>query len=240
MFKILRYTTLGIILLLIIPITFWLLGWHWYPCKSDVKLKWIFFVMQTVTSPWIVLTNIILNSLILRKLHYKLKTTIKLFFIINISIFAGQQIKNFIKETIKEPRPYIIWLENNYSLDRYKFYQLKKTERSIIVNNLTNNNKNLPIWLKKHWINETGFSLPSGHTIFATSWALLVIYLLWPYRCYKTILIVFIWACLIATSRLLFGMHWIQDLIIANVLAWILINLTILLIRFNKLIVIHK
>jgi membrane-associated phospholipid phosphatase len=33
---------------------------------------------------------------------------------------------------------------------------------------------------------ETGFAFPSGHTMFAASWALLAIGLLWPRRHYKT------------------------------------------------------
>ncbi|PPI86787.1 phosphatidylglycerophosphatase B [Candidatus Pantoea edessiphila] len=235
MFKIFRHTTLGMLLLLVVPLIFWLSDWHWHPYKSAITLKWIFLIMETVTSPWVILTNLILNTWIFKCLHSKAKILLKLFCIINIIIIAGQQIKSFVKCKSQEPRPYIIWLEHHYGLNIHNFYLLKNKERSEIVSNLLNSNQILPVWLKRHWIHETGYSLPSGHTMFASSWALLTISLLWPYRCYKTIAIIFIWAYFVSISRMLFGMHWIQDLILANILAWMLVNLTNYLVDFNKL-----
>ena len=35
--------------------------------------------------------------------------------------------------------------------------------------------KNIPQYLRSHWQKETGFAFPSGHTMFAASWALLVL-----------------------------------------------------------------
>ena len=42
--------------------------------------------------------------------------------------------------------------------------------------------KNIPQYLRSHWQKETGFAFPSGHTMFAASWALLAVGLLWPRR----------------------------------------------------------
>ncbi|XPE61646.1 phosphatase PAP2 family protein [Shigella flexneri] len=36
--------------------------------------------------------------------------------------------------------------------------------------------------ISSHWQKETGFAFPSGHTMFAASWALLAVGLLWPRR----------------------------------------------------------
>ncbi|PPI88156.1 phosphatidylglycerophosphatase B [Candidatus Pantoea edessiphila] len=238
MFKILRHTTLGMLLLSIMPLTFWLSEWHWNPCKNDINLLWLFIIMQTVNSPWVILTNVLLSILMFKCLPSKANVLLILIFIINITIVAGQQIKSFIKYNTKEPRPYVIWLESNYGINSQKFYQLKIEERRKKIVDLNISNKTVPIWLKQHWIHETDFSFPSGHTIFVSSWALLVMYFLWPYRYYKTILIVLIWAYIIMASRLLFGMHWVQDLVVANILSWILVNLMIY--SINYLILINR
>ncbi len=42
--------------------------------------------------------------------------------------------------------------------------------------------QNIPVFLRQHWQKETGFAFPSGHTMFAASWALLAVGLLWPRR----------------------------------------------------------
>ncbi|MDA4825234.1 phosphatase PAP2 family protein, partial [Enterobacter kobei] len=42
--------------------------------------------------------------------------------------------------------------------------------------------QDIPTFLRKHWQKETGFAFPSGHTMFAASWALLGVGLLWPRR----------------------------------------------------------
>ena len=49
--------------------------------------------------------------------------------------------------------------------------------------------KNIPQYLRSHWQKETGFAFPSGHTMFAASWALLAVGLLWPRRRTLTIAI---------------------------------------------------
>ncbi|MXP50947.1 phosphatase PAP2 family protein [Pantoea sp. SoEX] len=229
MFKILCNTTIAMLLLLILPITFWLLGWHWSPYKTDIKL--IFLIMQTVNNPWVIFTNTVLNIWIFKCLHCKIKMTLGFFLILNIAIFVGQPIKDFIKYKTQETRPYVTWLEHKYRLNINKFYQFTPKKRGKIIANLIYN-QNLPYWLKKHWIEETDFSFPSGHTVFTNIWAILIVYFLWPYRYYKTVITIFFWSFIITASRLLFGMHWIQDIIAANILAWILANIAIISIHY--------
>lgn len=53
--------------------------------------------------------------------------------------------------------------------------------------------KNIPQYLRSHWQKETGFAFPSGHTMFAASWALLAVGLLWPRRRTLTIAILLVW-----------------------------------------------
>ena len=80
--------------------------------------------------------------------------------------------------------------------------------------------KNIPQYLRSHWQKETGFAFPSGHTMFAASWALLAVGLLWPRRRTLTIAILLVWATGVMGSRLLLGMHWPRDLVVATLISW--------------------
>ena len=82
----------------------------------------------------------------------------------------------------------------------------------------------IPGFLRKHWQKETGFAFPSGHTMFAASWALLGVGLLWPRRRWVTIGLLLGWATAVMGSRLALGMHWPQDLIVATSLSWLLVS----------------
>jgi phosphatidylglycerophosphatase B len=75
--------------------------------------------------------------------------------------------------------------------------------------------------LRKHWQKETGFAFPSGHTMFAASWALLLG--CWPRRRTVTIVILLVWATGVMGSRLLLGMHWPRDLVVATLISWLLV-----------------
>jgi len=83
----------------------------------------------------------------------------------------------------------------------------------------------IPKFLRKHWQKETGFAFPSGHTMFAASWALLGVGLLWPRRRTVTIVVLLAWATGVMGSRLLLGMHWPVDLIVATLISWLLVTL---------------
>jgi phosphatidylglycerophosphatase (EC 3.1.3.27) len=138
---------------------------------------------------------------------------------------AGQSTKTFIKEQVQEPRPYVIWLEHSHGVNEQQFYQLKRQQRGEMVSALLANDTKLPAWLKNHWAFETGFAFPSGHTMFAASWALLVIGLLWPRRHVVTVVVLFVWATLVMGSRLVLGMHWPRDLVVATLISWLLVTL---------------
>lgn len=75
-----------------------------------------------------------------------------------------------------------------------EFYTLKRAERGNLVKEQLAEEKNIPQYLRSHWQKETGFAFPSGHTMFAASWALLAVGLLWPRRRTLTIAILLVWA----------------------------------------------
>ena len=126
---------------------------------------------------------------------------------------------------MKEPRPYVLVLEQKRGIKPETCYLQHRKQRSQLVNEAVADNTQLPGWLKRHWAFETGFSFPSGHTMFAASWALLGVGLLWPRRRYVTIVLLLSWATLVMGSRLVLGMHWPQDLIVSTLLSWLFITL---------------
>jgi len=119
----------------------------------------------------------------------------------------------------------VLWLEKTHGINERQFYEQKRKQRSEMVRSAVANDPQLPEWLKKHWAFETGFAFPSGHSMFAASWALLGVGLLWPRRRTVTIVILMGWAVTVMGSRLLLGMHWPIDLITATLISWLFITL---------------
>ncbi|WP_338556175.1 phosphatidylglycerophosphatase B [Erwinia sp. E_sp_B04_7] len=224
-------TTLGALLLLIMPAGVWISGWHWQPVEMGTGHKILFWLTETVTSPWGVLTSAILSAWFMWCLRFRFKPALILLIIVVSAILTGQYTKSFIKEQVQEARPYVVWLEQNHSLDEKTFYDQKRAERSTLVRNALIENTQLPDWLKQHWEFETGYAFPSGHTMFAASWALLGIGLLWPRRRVVTVAILVVWAVGVMASRLVLGMHWPQDLITSTLISWILVTLATWLVQ---------
>ncbi len=102
----------------------------------------------------------------------------------------------------EEPRPFVIWLENTRQVPVTQFYALKRKERAKLVHEQLAQAQDIPSFLRKHWQKETGFAFPSGHTMFAASWALLAAGLLWPRRRWGTIAVLLVWATAVMGSRL--------------------------------------
>ena len=84
-----------------------------------------------------------------------------------------------------------------------------------------------PAWLVHHYENETGYSFPSGHTIFAATWLMLAVGFtqLLGNRSFKAKLLVAgiaVWGLLMLISRVRLGMHYPIDLLVATLLAWLI------------------
>ncbi|EBG0868932.1 phosphatidylglycerophosphatase B, partial [Salmonella enterica] len=141
------------------------------------------------------------------------------------AIIVGQGVKSWVKERVQEPRPFVVWLEKTHHIPVDEFYTLKRTERGHLVKEQLAGQQNIPVFLRQHWQKETGFAFPSGHTMFAASWALLAVGLLWPRRRTFTIAFLLVWATGVMGSRLLLGMHWPRDLVVATLISWLLVTL---------------
>ncbi|KNC92284.1 phosphatidylglycerophosphatase B [Trabulsiella odontotermitis] len=225
MLSIARRTTLGAALLLIMPLAVWVSGWHWAPGHDSRWLKFLFWMTETVTQPWGLITHVLLCGWFFWCLRFRLRAAIMLFAILAGAILIGQGMKSWVKERVQEPRPFVIWLEKTQQIPVDEFYTLKRKERSSLVKKQLAQQTEIPVFLRKHWQKETGFAFPSGHTMFAASWALLGVGLLWPRRRTVTIAILLLWATAVMGSRLLLGMHWPRDLVVATLMSWLLVTL---------------
>jgi phosphatidylglycerophosphatase B len=223
MYEIAKRTTIGAALLLIMPMIIWMSGWQWQPEYNGLWLRVLFWITETVTSPWGILTSIVLSLWFLWCLRFRLKPALGLLVIMAITVLIGQGIKSAIKEWVQESRPYVVWLEQNHQVDDSYFYSLPRKERSELVKTQLQDQTQIPQWLRSHWQFETGFAFPSGHTMFAATWALLGVGLLWARRHYKTVVILMLWANGVMGSRLVLGMHWPQDLVVATLISWLLV-----------------
>lgn len=148
-----------------------------------------------------------------------------LFAILGGAILTGQGVKSWMKDHVQEPRPFVVWLEKTHHVPVEEFYNLKRKARGQLVKAQLSAQSDIPAFLRKHWQKETGFAFPSGHTMFAASWALLAVGLLWPRRHTVTIAILVVWASSVMGSRLLLGMHWPRDLVVATLISWLLVTL---------------
>ena len=225
MLSIARRTAVGAGILLIMPVTVWISGWQWEPGTNSAWLKALFWITETVTQPWGIITHALLCGWFLWCLRFRLRPAIMLFAILAGVILVGQGLKSWVKDRVQEPRPFVVWLEKTHHVPVDDFYNLKRKERGELVKEQLTEQQAVPTFLRKHWQKETGFAFPSGHTMFAASWALLGVGLLWPRRRTVTIAILLVWATGVMGSRLLLGMHWPRDLAVATVISALLVIL---------------
>ncbi|EEQ05096.1 phosphatidylglycerophosphatase B [Yersinia bercovieri] len=223
MWNIAKRISVGTVILLLPTLIIWLSGWQWQPGGNESGLKGLFWVTETVTAPWGILTSALLGGWFLWCLRFRIKPAIGLLVILGGVIIVGQGVKSLIKEQVQAPRPFVVWLEAEHHIEDSYFYSLPRAERSALVKQQLENQSLIPPWLSRHWQFETGFAFPSGHTVFAASWALLAVGLLWPRRHYKTVIILMLWAQAVMMSRLVLGMHWPRDLVAATLISGLLV-----------------
>ncbi|MBW7983904.1 phosphatidylglycerophosphatase B [Enterobacillus tribolii] len=223
MSQIIRRVCWGTLLLLVMPAAVWVSGWQWLPGFNEGALRALFAVTETVTSPWGAITSLLLTGWFIVCLRLRFRSGVMLFVILNAAIFAGQGVKSLIKSSVKEPRPYVLWLEERHHISPDFFYELKRKQRSALVTEQLAQESAVPAWLRAHWAFETGYAFPSGHTMFAASWALLAIGILWPRRRYLTVTVITLWAIAVMGSRMLLGMHWPMDLMVSTLISAVIV-----------------
>ena len=218
---IIKKTIATLVIFLIIPLTVNALDWNWQPDALNDISKYFFWVTETVSYPWAIISSILFSCLITILIPVKTKQKLIFLWLILIStILIGQILKSIIKIQVAEPRPFVLWMAKEFNIDDKEFYSLSKVERKQLVHQLLVDSKTIPVWLRKHWEKEISYSFPSGHTIFATTWAFLAMIILGFRRHYLIVSTFILWAIFIEVSRLLLGMHHPVDLIFGSFIAW--------------------
>ncbi|WP_392565551.1 phosphatase PAP2 family protein [Utexia brackfieldae] len=137
--------------------------------------------------------------------------------ILIFAVLIGQGIKSIVKNYTSEPRPYVTQLEKSLPVDSGKFYVVTDSERAQMIDQYVQKTAEIPSWLESHWQAETGYSFPSGHTLFASSWVFLVVLFIGFKRHSVITTAVVGWGVVVETSRLALGMHYPADLIASNI-----------------------
>lgn len=231
MLSLARPITITAALLLIMPVVLWLSGWQWQPDIADNSVIVWYWITQSVSRPWGIITHLLLSGWFLWCLRFRWSTAIIVFIIFTGVILLGQYINSTVKNVIQEPRPFVVWLEKQQRISADQFYQLKRKVRTKWLREQQENMVVVPTFLGQHWQKETGFAFPSGHTTFAVSWTLLGAGLLWPQRRWLSLAVLMLWATGVMGSRLALGMHWPQDLVAATFVSWLLTIPAVWLIR---------
>jgi phosphatidylglycerophosphatase B len=147
--------------------------------------------------------------------------------------------EHFIKAQLKVPRPNIIWLagENGngpLGMTAQEFYELgdKETRRSPLANILQRDPEPVPLSssIEAHWIQETGYSFPSGHSFSAMFFATFFLAIGVTYLTTKRLWLFYMllpWAWAVCYSRPILRVHTPADItigglqgIVVGFLAW--------------------
>lgn len=150
--------------------------------------------------------------------------------------------EHVIKPYFKNPRPNIVELLNgeDYKITHSVFYDEadKEKRREYLRQLITSDFKSrhgfdIHPLIAKHWIHETGFSFPSGHSFASMMFASFC--LIWAIRrrlSFKPWLILIGWSVAVCYSRCIVRVHWpmdiffgaLQGMIVGGFLAYLLFS----------------
>lgn len=206
--------------MLLIPVVTWLANWHWSLAIQYAEFDFDYFlylITETGSVPYAIITCVVFALL----LAWVVRKRYSLIFVITVcvaSMVATQAIKTAMKSSFQEPRPFVSALFQEKTDD---FYQLTREQRGLAVREKIGANQN---FVTTHQAKEVGYSFPSGHTIFAVSWLLLVVGFCRNMRGQAVVFAHFFaisWAALMLISRLRLGMHYPIDLFTSSLIAFL-------------------
>ena len=129
--------------------------------------------------------------------------------------------EHYTKPIMKLQRPsHVFMLKQTNTLDKIDaLYQLTKKERGAYFAQLIKSNQEkfsaIDHKIQDHWIEEAGFSFPSGHTFNAFLFAMVISYAILFNRSRpklrKLFFVPFAWALGVAVSRVAMGAHTALD-----------------------------
>ncbi|OOF69786.1 phosphatase PAP2 family protein [Rodentibacter caecimuris] len=240
----LKRLSLYTVLLCLVPFFIWGLGYQWNGNKQLIEADfWLYLLTETGSVPYALITCAVL-ALLFRFLFVDTKQWIIGVCIMALAVIVTQGAKSGLKALFAEPRPFVAYLVEQTQTTVSEFYQAKRDSRAEIVHNFYVEKNDTPIWLRQHYENETGYSFPSGHAIFAATWLMLAVGFtrLLGNRSKKAKLLVgglSVWALLMLISRIRLGMHYPVDLLAAIIVS-LLVHIIFFKIVEKKAIFIKK
>ena len=210
-------------LLLLVPIGFWVAGYHWTAeaaaARASSANQALILLTETGGSKpyaygFAVAFTLVLAWLVRRRYH-----PITVIVLCLLSVVGTQAAKSGIKVLLREPRPYVVYLAQRQGIEPQQFYALDKDGRRQMIDNAVRSPAEQP--LAEHHKTELGYSFPSGHTSFAAAWLMLFVGFMHGWRRNRRAvwrLAVAAWAAGVLASRVLLGAHFPIDLFAACLL----------------------
>jgi len=201
------------------PLAFTACAPNSYWCKSAYAITTSggtvgFFIILLVTSLFYASSAISKKE----KVQVFFKSFISLFIFFGALAFINER---YTKPILKSQRPSHVYMLNQTGLSNTidSLYQLDKNARKDFFQTLVNTHplefKQIDPEITAHWIDEAGFSFPSGHTFNAFLFSMILAYAILYNRLYPKLRILFfipfIWALLIGVSRVAIGAHSAVD-----------------------------
>ncbi len=219
---VLKPVTAAAALLLLPPLAAWLSGWTWRLPADSAWLRAQIAITDTAGLPRALATCGVFCAIILWTHRSGPRRACGLAAFCLAATLAGQGVKAAIKNTVRDSRPYVDWLAARQGVPPETFYRMPRPGRAAWIRQAAAGPPSVPPALHAHWQRETGYSFPSGHTIFSATWTLLCVGLLWPRRHRAACAAIVLWGALAACSRMTLGMHWPWDLASGTAIAWLL------------------
>lgn len=208
-------------ILLLPPLLLWVAGVSLFPWLdlNSTAAQLNYAVTMTGTRPWGVVTSAVVLFVLWRMVpstqRWPILTATLLALGLNLLVSHG------LKNLFQESRPYVEYLASHGLLDLSHFYASDAAGRSTLLHGLALEQLPMPladsVW--QQWQFETGYSFPSGHTLFSCTLALCGCYALLPIQRWGVALLLIGWAAWVSLSRMLLGMHWPVDVLVSALLS---------------------
>lgn len=190
---------------------------------SSTAAQLNYAVTMTGTRPWGALTSALVMLLLWRMVpaaqRWPMLAATLLALGLNLLVSHG------LKNLFQESRPYVEYLASHGLLDLSHFYASDAAGRSTLLHGLALEQLPMPladsVW--QQWRFETGYSFPSGHTLFSCTLALCGCFALLPLQRWGSALLLLCWAMWVSISRILLGMHWPVDVLVSALLSGVIV-----------------
>ncbi len=144
-----------------------------------------------------------------------------------LSVFAYIN-EHATKKILKYPRPSHTYLihEAGKTVNLDSMYELEKEQRQKFLTELINGapilKENIDQKVLDHWVEEAGYSFPSGHSFNAFLLATILCFSIYHTRYRKLYFLPFVWAVFIGVARVAIGAHSALDVSVGAALGMLI------------------